>query len=85
MEVHVLDGSVYSGILHATNADKDFGMLGKAYPMVIFLSVGILVVNFICNTMLIIISFFLVLNCCRYCSQNGSLGKRWFSWAEVYF
>lgn len=29
MEVQILDGSVFSGIFHATNADKDFGMSGK--------------------------------------------------------
>lgn len=27
VEVQVMDGSVFSGILHATNAEKDFGML----------------------------------------------------------
>lgn len=26
VEVQVKDGSVYSGIFHATNAEKDFGM-----------------------------------------------------------
>ena len=26
MEVQVLDGSVLSGIFHATNAERDFGM-----------------------------------------------------------
>lgn len=26
VEVHVKDGSIYSGIFHATNAEKDFGM-----------------------------------------------------------
>lgn len=56
VEVQVLDGSVFSGILHATNADKDFGMLGKTNHLVIFLSVSILVVNFICNTTLIVIA-----------------------------
>lgn len=29
MEVQVVDGSVFSGIFHATSADKDFGMSGK--------------------------------------------------------
>ncbi|KAL3511640.1 hypothetical protein ACH5RR_024357 [Cinchona calisaya] len=29
VEVQVLDGSVFSGILHATNADKDFGIILK--------------------------------------------------------
>ena len=27
VEVQVKNGSVFSGIFHATNADKDFGML----------------------------------------------------------
>lgn len=29
VEVQVMDGSVFSGILHATNAEKDFGMIEK--------------------------------------------------------
>ncbi|KAK4365638.1 hypothetical protein RND71_013518 [Anisodus tanguticus] len=29
VEVRVMDGSVFSGILHATNADKDFGIILK--------------------------------------------------------
>ncbi|XP_060218350.1 polyadenylate-binding protein-interacting protein 4-like isoform X1 [Lycium barbarum] len=29
VEVQVIDGSVFSGILHATNADKDFGIILK--------------------------------------------------------
>lgn len=29
VEVQVMDGSVFSGILHATNPEKDFGMLEK--------------------------------------------------------
>ncbi|KAJ8560122.1 hypothetical protein K7X08_004180 [Anisodus acutangulus] len=29
VEVQVMDGSVFSGILHATNADKDFGIILK--------------------------------------------------------
>lgn len=29
MEVQTTDGSVFSGIFHATNADKDFGMSEK--------------------------------------------------------
>lgn len=28
MEIQVIDGSVFSGIFHATNADKDFGKSG---------------------------------------------------------
>ena len=27
MEVQVKNGSIFSGIFHATNADKDFGMV----------------------------------------------------------
>lgn len=26
VEVHVKNGSIYTGIFHATNADKDFGI-----------------------------------------------------------
>lgn len=29
VEVQVTDGSVFSGILHATSGEKDFGMLEK--------------------------------------------------------
>ena len=32
MEVQVMDGSVFSGIFHATNAE-DFGMLEKCFSM----------------------------------------------------
>lgn len=33
VEVQVLDGSVYSGIFHATDADRDFGMFNLMNPL----------------------------------------------------
>lgn len=33
VEVHVKNGSIYSGIFHAANAEKDFGMYPENEPV----------------------------------------------------
>lgn len=40
VEVQVKDGSVYTGIFHATNSDKDFGMMLLNYLFLFFVVYG---------------------------------------------